>query len=166
MKKITTAILFFITVHCFAQTPNFVLDSIKPNVICQNEATKFYAHFTGTWNASSTAAIKDSLSTFQINFTYQNWVDSNYVITYTIYSGILTVGTHKIYMPSINPSPSKNLTVNNCVYGIEHYNNQADLLSTEYFNLLGQPIKEPDGVTIEVKTYRGGQREVRKVVTK
>jgi hypothetical protein len=53
----------------------------------------------------------------------------------------------------------------NCsVAGIEHYNSQADLLSTEYFNLLGQPVKEPDGVSVEVKTYVGGQREVRKVV--
>jgi len=53
----------------------------------------------------------------------------------------------------------------NCVLGIENYNSKENLLSTQYFNLLGQPIKEPDGVTVEVKTYVGGQREVRKIVT-
>jgi len=122
---------------------------------------KFYAHFTGTWGATNDAPIKDSLSSYQENFTYQQWVDSNYVITLEM--DVLTVGVHKMYMQSIDAFPSVKLTVNNCTYGIQQYNNKADLLSTQYYNLLGQPIQQPDGVTIEVKTYVGGQREVRKI---
>lgn len=52
----------------------------------------------------------------------------------------------------------------NSITGIEDYNSKEDLISTEYFNLLGQPISKPDGITVEVKTYKGGFREVRKII--
>ena len=165
MKKIIAVLLFFISINCFSQTPEVVLDSIKPNTICYLQPVKFYAHFTGTWGATNNAPIKDSLGTYNLNITYQRWVDSNFVVTLTIYSTDLTVGVHKMYIPSVSNFPSVKLTINNCTFGIEHYNSKEDLLSTQYYNLLGQPLKEPDGICIEVKTYVGGQRELRKIVT-
>lgn len=51
-----------------------------------------------------------------------------------------------------------------CFSGIETYHSAADLMSTDYYNLLGQPIKEPDGVTVEIKTYKDGTKSVRKIL--
>jgi hypothetical protein len=165
MKKYIIALFVFFSATCFAQVPNAIIDSIRPDIICFNQPAKFYAHFTGSWSGTNNAPIRDSLSAFNRNITYQQWIDSNYVVTLTIISGGLTVGTHKMYIPSFGNSAAVNLTVNNCTFGIEHYNSKEDLLSTQYYNLLGQPVKEPDGICIEVKTYMGGQREVRKIVT-
>jgi hypothetical protein len=72
MKNFTISLLLFISVNCFAQIPNAEIDSIRPNVICYNETVKFYAHFTGTWGATNNAPIKDSLSSFNKNITYQH----------------------------------------------------------------------------------------------
>jgi|GEM_PF-5056869 hypothetical protein len=48
--------------------------------------------------------------------------------------------------------------------GIEQYSQPNELISTSYYNLLGQPINEPNGLTIEVKTYQNGSTQVRKII--
>lgn len=40
--------------------------------------------------------------------------------------------------------------------GIPIYNEPKELLSTAYYNLLGQPVKEPDGITVRIRNYNTG----------
>lgn len=48
--------------------------------------------------------------------------------------------------------------------GIETIHSKEDLISTEYFNLLGQPINKPEGIIVEIKTYRDGTKNIRKII--
>ncbi|HTA63254.1 MAG TPA: hypothetical protein VK835_12390 [Bacteroidia bacterium] len=173
MKKLLFFLLLSYTTlaqNNAVQLSNFiVIDSIKPDTACINSTVKVYIHFIYTgFSPTDQINVVDSVSPSSTNVlvipaTYQKWVDSNYVLSFVNYNGNLVNGKNSFRMN--NQSNSMNFQQNNCIQGIEHYNSQENLLSTQYYNLLGQPVKEPDGVTVEVKTYVGGQREVRKIVT-
>jgi hypothetical protein len=161
MKKII--LLLILSANIYAQTYVAQIDSIKPNIVCNNEKITFYAHFSNDWSPTIHMPIQDSLGNVLANFTYQQWVDSNFVISYVNY-GILSTGVHAMTLPDLNYFPCKKLTVNNCTANIQTHTSTDELISTEYYNLLGQPISEPNGITVEIKTYKGGYREARKVI--
>lgn len=167
--KIITAILFFLSVNVFSQSPSYdaYIVSIDKDSICKGELLKITMHIDSALIAqapNATIDVEDSLSSLGFyNMKCSSWVDSNFTMSFQIYTN---TGLHKFWTSSdYNNHPAIKLYVKNCTAGIEQINSKQGLISTEYFNLLGQPISEPNGVTVEVKTYLGGYREVRKIVT-
>ena len=166
MKKL----LFFLLLSYsgFSQSNLITIDKVTPDTVCINEKVTVHLTFIYTaFSPTTTINILDSTSPSNTNSqvliaTYQQWIDSNYTMSFNSFAN-LVIGHNSLRTGF--PSNRYDVLENNCTYAIEHYKSQADLLSTQYYNLLGQPIQEPDGLTIEVKNYVGGQREVRKIVT-
>jgi hypothetical protein len=84
-------------------------------------------------------------------------------------------GNYKLKLRAYGSHVSFDYTCSYCVglsqfpvtclsFGINDIEKTSHLLSTQYYNLLGQPIKEPEGVTVEVKTLSDGSRSVRKIL--
>ncbi len=169
--KTITAILIFLSSNIISQNGwNAYLISANKNTICINDTVVFKVHIDSLLLInfpSHQIELYDSSSTC-CSFVSNGWTlkqiaDSNY--TYKIWLVGVNQGLRRYYSAQDNyNNPAINVFVNNCYAGIETHNNKEDLISTEYFNLLGQPISEPNSVTVEVKTFRGGYREVRKIV--
>ena len=166
MKKLI-AILLLSNYLAFGQL-QITIDSLSKNTSCFNETITVYVHGNNplsTSNSNTTLNLNSEtnygyLGTIS-SCTYKQLCDSGFVKFYTYWyhftaDSIATIG--------FNTISQKQFKVNNCQAGIENYNSKEDLISTEYYNLLGQPIKQPEGITVEVKTYRNGQKEVRKIV--
>lgn len=168
MKKLI--VLLFLSINVFSQVDVHII-SITPDTICFNDTihVKYHIDSAAVVNfPNGKANLSDSTEGISINngWTFQHLSTTNYVYTLIIYSGDLSVGNHKLWTSSgLGNGKAVNLYVKNCILGIDNYNSKEDLISTEYFNLLGQPIKQPEGVTVEIKTYKGGQREVRKIIS-
>lgn len=99
--------------------------------------------------------------------------DGSRGISFVIPSGttyppfLISIGMDYAYWGQTPFSGPNSITSNNknCLLGIKQNTSTQQLLSTEYYNMLGQPISAPNGITIEIKTYVGGYREIRKIIT-
>lgn len=172
MKNIFISILFVFTIGLNAQ-PYIVIDSIRPSTPCINDSVKMYLKTVGTWTANTgnfiTAQTEPTQTSFVImNITYQSLLNNNFVYKLKVkMAWFQPNATTQIAIPQYgNPfTGNYNFVTGNCFAGIEQINSIEQLISTEYFNLLGQPISETNGITVEIKTYLGGCREVRKIFT-
>src|ERR1700751_18964 len=168
MKTLLLSLLIFLSVGLKAQNP-IVIDSILPNPACFNDTVTCYMHSVGTCtscNLFTIETVPQNLTVYSDHSpTNTAVVDSGFVVRFRITSNFM-VGNQQLYCPNGHTSGvNYTLVINNCYAGIENYNSKEDLIITEYFNLLGQPISKPYGITIEVKTYLGGLKEVRKIIT-
>lgn len=159
MKKILFMML--IASASLAQK-SITIDSVSPNPFCFNDRVKVYTHSTGTWNGGENVGLSNNNGSAPLHpGTYQNLFDSNFVWSFTAYQGWFSVGgDYLVIWAGIYP-----VTINNCFNGIESYNASELPTSTQYFNMLGRPIEKPEGITVEVKIFSDGRKQVRKIIT-
>lgn len=90
-----------------------------------------------------------------------------------VYAGELNFsgeGTYKVeaYAKAENKEPSEivdhEFTIDPVVTGISELTNGKTIVGKRYFNVVGQEIQQPEGVTIVVTTYSDGTSSAEKVV--
>lgn len=168
MKKAITSIVLLITLQLSAQN-KLVIDSIVPNTVCFNDTVTCYIHSIGTCTQCEFFTIQtvpQNLTVYTDNSVSQQATqDSGFVFKMRITHNF-NVGNQQLFFPGGHSNGTNyTLIVNNCIASIEKTNQIEDLISTEYYNLLGEKISEPNGLTIEIKTYANGEKEVRKIIT-
>lgn len=125
----------------------------QPHVyIITKKVSQIASQLTYTYNNGNTH------SATKIKFSIPNVPSGHYNL------GVTCWGNAGLYNSDPNYLPDVMFDVNNTT-GITQYNHSNELISIEYYNLLGQPIKQPEGITVEIKTYLGGYKEVRKIIT-
>lgn len=168
MKKLLTLCLFT-SLSCLAQYDAYLV-SVKPDTFCYGQYCAITIHMdTGLYYNPNNMGIMVYDSTYvgtpdRVGVIYasrQEWIDSGFVLHKNIFQNY---GNNNMGIWFGFQNDTKRIQINNCIADIKHYNSVEDLISTEYFNLLGQLIIEPNGITVEVKTFKGGKKEVRKII--
>lgn len=169
MKKLLFILL--LTSNGFAQSNgyNAYLTNISPDTVCINQVVSFTVKIdTGLLNQPNRMIkVLDSIGNYTqyvIGGTIQQWIDSGFVMRSPMYPGTLNMGKNKIGIWFGFTNDTHVLYQRNCYQDIIENSNISDPISIEYFNLLGQPIKEPNGLTVEMSTYQSGKKSIRKIM--
>lgn len=133
------------TSHAFPLNPN--TDSVKlyiGNVLVSNLCYSQYDTMP-------------KVSTPHGNLTKIKFIVSNNV---TIGNNMYNVDCQDCY-PNGHTFP---VCVKSNINGIKNYNSKENLISIEYYDLLGNKTTSPNGLTIEIKTYINGSIEIKKII--
>jgi len=163
--KLFLGLFVFFSVRVSGQSMAYIVN-IEPDSACAGTLIKVSLHInTSCVPQSAPVYVADSATLMSVvGGSIENWMDSGFVMHFVNTTNNLVTGKHTFIIANCGNCGYKPFTQLNCTTGIEHNYRVEDVISTNYFNLLGQPIKEPDGITVEVKHYRDGSTQTRKIV--
>ena len=151
----TLIAIIILSCSAVAQTGvNTIITNINKDTFCQGERVFVTISSNVNWNQTTQISIIDSNSNSPVIVkNYQTWIDSNYTLSFYNFG---LIGNNVLVVQDMYSIKKNEIFSKICDAGIKEYKENEQLIKTEYYNLLGQPINAPDGITIRIRYYNNG----------